>query len=249
MELSWQTVLTPGSLLGHLTYMLLVASMIMRSIMWMRTVALASGISGLAYSAIFLRDPVGTFWESLFIATNVIQLAILLREFRFGAFSDGEKRFLSMFGKSLDPVLARRLVRIAEWREVAAETVLVRQGSAPPELISLVEGAARVERDGRIVAVLGPGDFVGELSLKTGGAAHATVVAASLCRIAGIERSVLQRLTAKEPEIAALIDAGVSRNVSLKLAQMTGGGHVEADGSYSKRSKRARRRQQRRPSG
>jgi CRP/FNR family cyclic AMP-dependent transcriptional regulator len=54
---------------------------------------------------------------------------------------------------------------------------LVREGDAGDTFIVLVDGAARVERNGRQIADLGHGDFLGEISLIDGGPRTATVTA------------------------------------------------------------------------
>jgi CRP/FNR family transcriptional regulator, cyclic AMP receptor protein len=54
--------------------------------------------------------------------------------------------------------------------------VLVRQGEVGHELIIIVEGSARVERDGQVIAHLKSGDFLGEMSLLDGKPRSATVI-------------------------------------------------------------------------
>ena len=58
-----------------------------------------------------------------------------------------------------------------------AGTVLARQGARGLEFLLIVEGSARVEKDGKVIAHLGPGDFFGEMSLIDGKPRSATVVA------------------------------------------------------------------------
>jgi CRP/FNR family transcriptional regulator, cyclic AMP receptor protein len=53
--------------------------------------------------------------------------------------------------------------------------VLCREGSIGRELIILLDGQAVVERDGVQITVLGPADFIGEMSLLDGGPRSATV--------------------------------------------------------------------------
>jgi CRP-like cAMP-binding protein len=53
--------------------------------------------------------------------------------------------------------------------------VLCTEGAVGHELIVIVAGGARVERGGSEVAVVGAGDFIGELSLLDGGPRTATV--------------------------------------------------------------------------
>ena len=68
---SWQNVF------GHLVYILAIASMIMRSMTWLRSVAILSGLSGVIYFGVIRGDYVSAFWEFSYIMVNVIQLFIL----------------------------------------------------------------------------------------------------------------------------------------------------------------------------
>jgi CRP/FNR family transcriptional regulator, cyclic AMP receptor protein len=54
---------------------------------------------------------------------------------------------------------------------------LTKQGSVGYECLIIVEGQAKVERDGVLLSVLGPGDYVGELAMIDKGVRTATVTA------------------------------------------------------------------------
>jgi CRP-like cAMP-binding protein len=54
---------------------------------------------------------------------------------------------------------------------------LVRQGTPGESFIIIVTGRARVDRDGKTLRELGPGDFLGEISLIDGSPRTATVTA------------------------------------------------------------------------
>ncbi|UCH86483.1 MAG: cyclic nucleotide-binding domain-containing protein [Dehalococcoidia bacterium] len=54
---------------------------------------------------------------------------------------------------------------------------MTKRGQHGLEAFVIVEGRARVETGGKAIAELGPGDFVGELSLIDGGPRSATVIA------------------------------------------------------------------------
>jgi CRP/FNR family transcriptional regulator, cyclic AMP receptor protein len=61
--------------------------------------------------------------------------------------------------------------------DYATGDALVRQGEPGESFIILVTGRARVDRDGKTLRELGPGDFLGEISLVDGSPRTATVTA------------------------------------------------------------------------
>ena len=52
---------TPGKLVGHLSYMLLVGSMLMRSMKWLRMIAISAGVVSAVYRFFWLKDFVTVF--------------------------------------------------------------------------------------------------------------------------------------------------------------------------------------------
>jgi CRP-like cAMP-binding protein len=69
------------------------------------------------------------------------------------------------------------IASLASEADYGAGDELVRQGTPGHEFIIIVSGRARVERDGKKVRELGPGDFLGEISLVDGSPRTATVTA------------------------------------------------------------------------
>ena len=123
--------------------------------------------------------------------------------------------------------LSRRYLDLiaAEADEVKEEagTVLTKQGGLGLEFLLLLEGDARVERDGTVIARLGPGDFFGEMSLIDGLPRSAAVIAESpsvllviqsrsfrslLDAVPGLQRKLLvtlcARLRAADVRLAAI---------------------------------------------
>ncbi|MGN6797080.1 MAG: cyclic nucleotide-binding domain-containing protein, partial [Gaiellaceae bacterium] len=72
------------------------------------------------------------------------------------------------------------LERIAGWLQsysVPEGDLLVREGASAHEFFLIEDGEAAVLEDGERIAVLGPGDFFGELGLIETGKRTASVVA------------------------------------------------------------------------
>jgi CRP-like cAMP-binding protein len=80
--------------------------------------------------------------------------------------------FRGLTDRSFDAIAA-----LASATSYGAGDVLVRQGEPGHEFIIIVSGRARVERDGKQIRELGPGDFLGEISLVDGSPRTASVTA------------------------------------------------------------------------
>jgi putative ABC transport system ATP-binding protein len=62
-------------------------------------------------------------------------------------------------------------------RQFMPGEVIIREGEVGEELFLISEGEVEIDREGREVARLGPGDFFGELALMSGNPRNANVVA------------------------------------------------------------------------
>jgi CRP-like cAMP-binding protein len=80
-------------------------------------------------------------------------------------FNNLSKRHLREIGKHVDQV------------QVKTGWVLAEQGEKGREFIFIVEGKARVEKDGKVIRQLSGGDFFGEISLIDGKPRTASVTA------------------------------------------------------------------------
>ncbi|HEY3024249.1 MAG TPA: cyclic nucleotide-binding domain-containing protein [Actinomycetota bacterium] len=103
--------------------------------------------------------------------------------------------------------LSRRHLRAmadrADQVEFRAGEAIVVEGMRGGAFFAIVEGKARVTRGKRTLAMLGPGDFFGELALLDGGQRSASVVAATPMLCIRIFKRAFDRLIAEEPGVSA----------------------------------------------
>jgi CRP/FNR family cyclic AMP-dependent transcriptional regulator len=83
--------------------------------------------------------------------------------------------------------------------EARAGKILTRQGQHGLEAFIIVDGRARVERDGRVIAQVGPGDVLGELSVIDGKPRTATVIAETPMTLMVIRRRDFRSLRETVP--------------------------------------------------
>lgn len=210
--------LDPANLVGHIAYLLLIVSMMMRNITWLRILAISAGtVSAIYYAS--LGDIVSMFWEVLFTLVNVIQLIIIAWENRPGEFSEEEQMFITTCIPDLERAHVRRLVKLGEWMERDDDETLIVEDTCPEYLKFLVGGAARVEREGKMIGAVGAGDFLGEMSYLTGKTATATVITETPVRFMAFERETLRNHLDRHPAVRHALEASFNRNLVKKLVK------------------------------
>lgn len=212
-------MLDPAHFLTHLPYALLVISMMMNDMGWLRAIAICAGVIRIINRSWIQVDPIIVFWEVIFVAVNVIQLAILWWYAKRHRFTGDEQRFASIMPASIERRTVRRLLRLARLRHIDAGEQLTAEGKSVHELMFIADGVAQVEKGGRIVGVCGPGDFLGEMSFVSGSPASATTVAARPMRYLSFDQNKLRAAVANDSELRQALDASLNANLVVKLAK------------------------------
>jgi CRP-like cAMP-binding protein len=110
----------------------------------------------------------------------------------------------------------RHLKRLAEHADVVTfrdRETIVESGQPGGTFYVMLEGQAKVERGGRTLGRLGPGDFFGEISLLDGGPRTASVVATSPARAIRIFKRSFDKVVSEDPGVASQILAVVARRL------------------------------------
>ena len=97
--------------------------------------------------------------------------------------------------------------------EVPPGRVLCQQGRIGEEFFVIVDGAVRVERDGRELAVLGPGQFLGEISLIDEGPRTATATTTSDSRLLVIGHREFHTLIDRFPSIETCVLRSLAKRI------------------------------------
>jgi CRP-like cAMP-binding protein len=98
--------------------------------------------------------------------------------------------------------------------DLKAGKVLARQGEVGREFLILLEGQVEVARDGKIIAVRGPGDFIGEIALLDNRPRTATVTARTDVVVEVLNRGEFASLLAEAPELSAQVMATMARRLA-----------------------------------
>jgi len=128
-----------------------------------------------------------------------------------------------------DPIMASMSARAVErlgpllnFYSVPAQREIIQQDEVGDFMLVLLRGAVSVVRqqdngDNLVLANVGPGEILGEMSLLDGGPRFSTCITQSECEIAVITTEHLEQAINAEPHITARLIAALARKLSLRL--------------------------------
>ena len=206
--------------IGNLAYVLLIISMLMTRMFWLRIFAIGAGLVGAIYTWFWLNDPISTSWEFIFVTVNIVQIALASYRNAMLTFSPEDRIFHRLMVPTLEPHQVRSLLKIAEWRQAEPGTRLIEQGVIASHLVFLRSGEVSILHEGKFVGSCGGGTLVAEISIANEEPATATVIVTERAHYLAIEKRALQKLKKSDPEIREAIENCSRESLRNKLVQM-----------------------------
>ena len=102
------------------------------------------------------------------------------------------------------------IARLTTGLRLDAGSVVARQGAIGHHFAVILDGTANVAIDGHVVAVLGPGDFFGEISLLDGGPQTATITATTDIEVEIIGHGEFTQFLRESPSVTRNILKGIA---------------------------------------
>ena len=91
--------------------------------------------------------------------------------------------------------------RLADEVDLKVDHVLMREGDVGREFFVIVEGQVRIDKGGRSIRTMGPGEFVGDIALVTERPRTATATTATPCRLLVLGHREFHQLMDQYPSI------------------------------------------------
>ena len=219
--------LTDSTVVFFIANSLYVISYMLTNMVWLRALAIIAAVSTFPYFY-FQAEPLWSalFWQSCFLAVNLVNLLILLFSMRATNFDEDEDLAYKIMFSDLKPYEVRPIFKYAEHLSVAADHVLLEEGEQNETLYLILEGRCKVIKNGIQIAVLEPGHFVGELSFLGDDAVSADVITAGDTKLMSWEKQSLAPLFKRQGLYEAYFYSLCSIDVAGKLRAMTAGGAV-----------------------
>jgi CRP-like cAMP-binding protein len=219
----WDQFFSWAAVPGHIAYAIIAISYLLTNIFWLRLAAVV-GIGFEIVYFVFSGSAVwpSIAWDSAFILINLVQLGILLRD-RFSLkLTKDEEAFIKPIVGDLDKAQVAQLLRTAQWRTLPEGTVVTTETEPVRELTFICEGRTQVEVRDQVVAHIGAGAFVGDVSFATGVAATATVTTEEPVRVLAFDQEKLKALCKRDEQIAHALYRRIGGGLADKMRVATG---------------------------
>jgi hypothetical protein len=212
-----------NALPGHLGYAIIAVSYLLTNIFWLRVAA----VVGISFEIVYFTlsgSPVWTSiaWDAAFILINLVQLGRLVRDRLSLKLTTDQFAFIAPIVRDLDKAQIAQLLRTGEWKSIDPGEFLTVEDTPVRELTFICEGRTEVTVKGLVVAHVGAGAFIGDVSFTTGGPATATVVADEPARIIAFDQAKLKALCAKDEQIAHALYRRIGGGLADKMRVTTG---------------------------
>ena len=208
-------------IVGNLSFGLTALSFLMRDILLLRIFATISCLLGVAYNYFIPVGPLWLviFWLSLFASINLVRIVMLIFENRGIKFSEEEQELYDTVFKNFAPIEFLKLLRVAEWRMSGEGEYLAFENQALDSLKLIYNGDAVVEKNGREIARLHDGRFVGELSYLQGtDNATAAVRTVRNTRYLSWQKEELRKLLKRNPTMNVAMNTLFQHDIIEKLS-------------------------------
>jgi hypothetical protein len=216
---------------GHAASILTMAAYLLKDMLWLRLLAILSCFAGIAFNYLVPATPLWTviYWNLLFILINVVQIGIIIKERTGIHFTEEEKELHDTLFKNFAPFEFMKLMRVGKWLEAKQGEILATEQKPIDSVMLIYNGLVGVESKGKEVAKLKDGNFIGEVSFITGGAATATVRALMPTRYVAWPKEAISQLLNRNPSMRFAMQAMLSTDLSKKLMQRAPSFHGKID--------------------
>lgn len=205
--------------LGHLSFILLATSFLLRDILHLRLVAITAATSNAVFSYYGLDSPnlIVVFWQTVFVAINTVWSISLIRQRRGISFTHEERELYGTIFRAFSPLEFMKLMRIARWEAAKNGEILVNAHSELDSVMLIYNGEAEVTLSDGATRRLRDGAFIGEMSFIRGGAATATVQTVQPTRYVAWSKNDLRGVLDRNPTMRSTMQTVFSEDLTNKL--------------------------------
>lgn len=196
----------PPDYLIHAANLLYLLAYLVRDILWLRILTVFAATLLIAYFWV-QPEPLMTpiYWNLLFTALNLFWIMRLHLERRPIRLNEEEQKLCELVFRTMTPREMIRILKQATWRDAAPDECFVARGDTLDRLMVIYSGLACARIDGRDLATLQPGQFIGGISYITEETAPADIVALEPTRYVCWSKAELKSFLNGNPDLHAAL--------------------------------------------
>ncbi|MBI3359195.1 MAG: cyclic nucleotide-binding domain-containing protein [Nitrospirae bacterium] len=198
----------------NLGYILILVALTVRDLLWLRSIFILAHLSFITY-AVLSRNLSMAIWNTLFLMINIFHVVRIMRDRRPMALPPDLKAIHQDLFSAMSPKEFFYFWQMGEVTQVA-DRLLAQDGKPQQHLHLLLAGAARVVKNGTLVAQLAPGNFIGEMSFLEESNASADVEAIGLVRLISWEQEKLKNIRESNPAFFVRIQSALGSDLVRK---------------------------------
>ena len=204
---------------GHLAFGLIAFSFLVKDILWLRIVSIVASLFSVFYNWVIPVEPmwIPIGWNFVFVALNLYHIAIIVYEKRPVHMSPKHKELYETMFKNMTPVEFLKITKIADWIQFKSGELITQKGHTVSTLNLIYNGTVDVAVEGKKVAELKDGQFVGEMSFLTEKPATATCVVKHDTECLVWKQEQFKDLLKRNPSLYFTIQGLLSAQVSSAL--------------------------------
>jgi len=212
-----------GIIAGHLAFGLIAFSFLVKDILWLRAMSILASMFSVFYNWVIPPEPmwIPIGWNFVFVAVNLYHVAILIYEKRPVKMNDKNTELYQTLFKEMSPVEYLKISKCAKWIKFKSGEVITKQKLPVKDLVLIYNGTVDVAVDGKKVAELRDGQFVGEMSFLTEKPATADCVVKHDSECLVWKQGEFKELLKRNPSLYFSIQSLLSAQVSNNLVRST----------------------------
>jgi len=208
-----------ATIAGHLAFGLIAFSFLVKDILYLRLVSILASLFSVFYNFYIPVEPMWLpiGWNFVFIVVNLYHIAVIIYEKRPVHMSPKHKELYETMFKDMTPVEFLKITKIADWTHFKSGEVITQQKHKVPDLNLIYNGTVDVAVNGKKVAELKDGQFIGEMSFLTEKPATATCVVKHDAELLVWKQEQFKELLKRNPSLYFTIQSLLSAQVSSAL--------------------------------
>lgn len=213
-----ESYFNPVDVPEHLSYLIIAFSYFLTNIFWLRVAAVVGLLLEIVYFRLTgLGMRTGLPWDVVLILINLYELTWLVKEKLAARLPEADATMLRNAFGGLDDAQIAKLLKAAEWKTFQPGQVLTRQDAPVDALYYVCTGRANVDVDGKSVAFLESGSFVGEIAYLTGNVATARVTIVEEARTLVFSKMGMAKVMASDRQISGIMYQLLGRDLAAKM--------------------------------